>query len=159
MVKNVKINWFLLIISVFAVEIIGSLSALFAGNIKQIYNELQLPVLSPPDYLFGIVWPILYALIGISGYLIYQASDSSDRVINLTLFIGQLFINFIWSILFFKFAAYWLGFMVIIILDILVLICIIKFFKSIPLSAYLFVPYFVWLLFATYLTLAVAILN
>ncbi|WP_425270465.1 TspO/MBR family protein [Ligilactobacillus ubinensis] len=158
--NSIKFNWIYLFIFIIVIEVIGSLSALFAGNIKTIYNSLNLPVLSPPDYLFGIVWPILYALIGIAGYLIYYTpSIQQDKVINYVLFFSQLVINFIWSIIFFKYDAYWLGFAVIIILDLIVLVCIIHFYKTSPLASIMFIPYFVWIIFASYLTIGVAILN
>ncbi|MFT8725411.1 TspO/MBR family protein [Liquorilactobacillus nagelii] len=158
--NSIKFNWIHLFIFIIVIELIGSLSAVFAGDIKTIYSHLSLPVLSPPTYLFGIVWPILYALIGIAGYLIYYTpSIQHDKVINYVLFGSQLVINFIWSIIFFKYEAYWLSFAVIIVLDLIVLLCIINFFKSSQLASILFVPYFVWIIFASYLTIGVAILN
>lgn len=60
-------NWKALLLFIVGVEVLGSLSSLFAGNIKEIYNSLSLPPLAPPDYLFGIVWPLLYLLIAICG--------------------------------------------------------------------------------------------
>ena len=60
-----------LILFIVGIELIGGLSGLLAGDIKGIYNNLKLPPLAPPDYLFGIVWPVLYALIAISAYLIF----------------------------------------------------------------------------------------
>ena len=157
---KLKFNWVHLLIAVLAVEIIGSLSALFSGNIKSIYNSLNLPPLAPPDSLFGIVWPILYALIGISGYLIYQQTSSKqDKIMSYSLFGLQLLLNFIWSIIFFKQDAYWLGVVIILILDLLVLLCIIQFYKTSRLAALLLVPYFIWIVFASYLTISVAILN
>lgn len=82
-----KFNWLHLLIFIVVVEAIGSLSAWLAGDIKAIYNGLNLPVLSPPDGLFGIVWPILYALIAIAGYLVYQQTiNRRDRIMNTALF-------------------------------------------------------------------------
>lgn len=154
-----KFNWLYLLVFIIVVEGIGSLSALFAGNIQQHYNSLTLPVLSPPDYLFGIVWPILYALIGFSGYLIFLHTTKANRATNYTLFLLQLFINFAWSILFFNYNAYWIGFLVIIVLDLLVLLCIGQFYKTSQLASLLLVPYLIWIVFASYLTIGVAILN
>ena len=97
-----KFNWLHLLIFIVVVEAIGSLSAWLAGDIKAVYNGLNLPVLSPPDGLFGIVWPILYALIAIAGYLVFQqATTHRDRLMDATLFGIQLLLNFIWSIIFF----------------------------------------------------------
>lgn len=105
-----KFNWLHLLIFIVVVEAIGSLSAWLAGDIKAVYNGLNLPVLSPPDGLFGIVWPILYALIAIAGYLVFQqATTHRDRLMDATLFGIQLLLNFIWSIIFFSQSAYWWG--------------------------------------------------
>nr|WP_290123547.1 TspO/MBR family protein [Liquorilactobacillus satsumensis] len=69
-----------LLLTVLVVEAIGSLSALFAGNIKQTYLSLKLPLFSPPASLFGIVWPLLYLLIGVSGYLFFsQKSPGANK--------------------------------------------------------------------------------
>ena len=148
--SKTRFNWLHLIIWIVSIQIIGSLSALFAGDIKNIYNHLSLPPLSPPNYLFGIVWPVLYALIAISGYLIYRSSYSKhDKTMN----------YFIWSIVFFNNLQYWIGVIIIVILDIIVLLCVTNFYKSSKLAAYLLIPYFIWILFATYLSIGVAILN
>ncbi|CCG90305.1 TspO/MBR family protein [Pediococcus pentosaceus] len=153
-----KSKWIQLIIAVVGVELIGSLSGLLAGDIKAIYNSFTLPPFSPPDRLFGIVWPILYLMIGIVGYLIFTVR-SNYRKTNLTLFIAQLFLNFIWSIVFFNASSRWTGLLIILVLDALVFFCIKEFYKSSKLAAYLMIPYFLWILFATYLTLGTAILN
>ncbi|MCT3222755.1 tryptophan-rich sensory protein [Lactiplantibacillus plantarum] len=155
-----KFNWLHLLIFIVVVEAIGSLSAWLAGDIKDVYNGLNLPVLSPPDGLFGIVWPILYALIAIAGYLVFQqATTHRDRLMDATLFGIQLLLNFIWSIIFFSQSAYWWGLVIIIVLDLVVLLCILQFYRSSRLAAILMVPYLVWICFATYLTLGVALLN
>ena len=139
-----KSKWIQLIIAVVGVELIGSL----AGDIKAIYNSFTLPPFSPPDRLFGIVWPILYLMIGIVGYLIFTVR-SNYRKTNLTLFIAQLFLNFIWSIVFFNASSRWTGLLIILVLDALVFFCIKEFYKSSKLAAYLMIPYFLWILFAT----------
>ena len=149
-----------LILFIVGIEVIGALSGILAGDIKGIYNDLRLPPLAPPDYLFGIVWPILYAFIAISAYLIFnnlktQRSESQNALVYFGL---QLILNFIWSIVFFK-GYFWLGVIIILLLDFIVYLCIIKFSKINKLSALLFIPYFAWIIFATYLSISVAILN
>ncbi|KRL03147.1 sensory protein [Liquorilactobacillus capillatus DSM 19910] len=144
---------------IISVELIGSFSAFFAGNIKYVYNNLHLPPFSPPDFLFGIVWPFLYLLIGIAGFIIWHHFPDHRRVGLLSIYGVQLFINFIWSIVFFNLEYYWLGFLLILVLDLLVLICIIQFTRLNKVAGFLLYPYFIWLLFATYLTFGVAWLN
>lgn len=103
-----KFSWLHLVIFIVIIEAIGSLSGWLSGDIKGIYNSLSLPVLSPPDWLFGIVWPILYALMAIAGYLVfYLATTQRERLMNTILFGTQLLLNFIWSIIFFSQSAYW----------------------------------------------------
>ncbi|RZI48717.1 TspO/MBR family protein [Lactococcus kimchii] len=149
-----------LILFIVGIEAVGGLSGLLAGDIKGVYNQLKLPPLAPPDYLFGIVWPILYGLMAVAAYLIFRKVNThkSEAQPALLYFSFQLILNFIWSIIFFK-GYYWLGVLIILLLDIIVYLCIIKFFKISKLSGILLVPYFAWISFATYLTIAVALLN
>ncbi|WP_428815441.1 TspO/MBR family protein [Lactococcus lactis] len=149
-----------LILFIVGIELIGGLAGLLAGDIKGIYNNLKLPPLAPPDYLFGIVWPVLYALIAISAYLIfYKLKTQRSEGQNALFYFGiQLILNFIWSIIFFK-GYFWLGVIIILLLDFIVYLCIIKFSKINKWSAFLLIPYFIWIIFATYLSISVAILN
>ncbi|WP_252902687.1 TspO/MBR family protein [Paucilactobacillus hokkaidonensis] len=149
----------LLIISIVGINLIGGLSAVFAGDIASKYAQLTKPPLSPPPPTFGIVWPILYCLIGISLYFLITSRSTSIKKTALILFTVQLFVNFIWSIIFFAGNAFWFGFIVIIVLDILVGYLIIYAYQINKYAACLLVPYFIWILFATYLTLGTAILN
>ncbi|GAB5054543.1 MULTISPECIES: TspO/MBR family protein [Pediococcus] len=153
-------NWKALLLFIVGVEVLGSLSSLFAGNIKEIYNSLSLPPLAPPDYLFGIVWPLLYLLIAISGYLIYQSiAFKGEKTTSYLLFAVQLGLNFVWSIVFFGGNYYWVGVVIVIILDLVVLGCILQYYKVNRAASVLLIPYLIWILFATYLTIGVAVLN
>lgn len=157
---GIKKGIFSLIIFIVIVELLGSLSSAFAGNIKLKYNVLNLPPLSPPDYVFGIVWSILYFLIAVAGYLIIFSNRAPKRVktVSSILFWLQLLLNFIWSIVFFNEHYIW-GSIIILILDIVVFLCIVFFRRINRLASNLLIPYLIWILFATYLTIGVAILN
>jgi len=97
-----KLNWLHLFIFIVVVEIIGILSGVLAGDIKAHYLALNLPFLSPPAAVFGPVWSLLYLLIGVSGYLVLNDSPSRKATrTNFWLFVGQLALNFCWSIVFF----------------------------------------------------------
>ena len=121
------------------------------------YNTLQKPPLSPPGFIFGIVWSILYLLIGIAyGMLVYKGkSDAEVSKIYWT----QLIINLIWPILFFVFKLRLFSSIWIIILLILVISMVIKLYKKDKIIGYSQIPYLLWIMFATYLNIGVYILN
>lgn len=121
------------------------------------YNSLEKPFLSPPSVAFPIVWTILYILMGVS-YGILKSKGLTDKNIDLIYYL-QLAVNALWPIAFFLlkwrlFAAIW-----IILLAILVIIMIIRFYKKEKIAGLLQIPYLIWTLFATYLNIAIYILN
>lgn len=134
--------------------IVGLLSTLFVDF--NFYKEINLPSVAPPSILFPIVWTILYVLIGISLYLILRDGKNKE---NITLFITQLLINFIWVICFFRFRLFFGSFIIIIILDCIVLYSILEYYKYNKVSSYLLIPYFLWIVFASYLNWMVFVLN
>jgi tryptophan-rich sensory protein len=154
-----KVNWFQLLAIILITELAGVLSSLSSGNVGQIYASLIKPPLSPPGWLFGVVWPILYLLMGIAAYIIYQAPQSPEREKAINLYWVQLFINFLWPIVFFRFEWFWISVLVILLLDVLVLITTILFYRINKIAGYLMIPYLLWILFATYLNIGIAVLN
>lgn len=130
--------------------ILGGLSSSDTPN-DLWYQELNKSSLNPPGYIFGIVWPILYILMSISAFRTFQETRK--------LFLIQLFFNAIWSWLFFAFHM-----PVIALLNIWLLIALniklaITMFRVDSISGFLFVPYIVWLFFASYLNLFIVISN
>ncbi len=121
------------------------------------YNSLQKPPLSPPSILFPIVWTILYVLMGIS----YGILDSKSLIELKTKIIYslQLFVNATWSLIFFTLKWRLFAFIWIIILNILVIVMIIDFFKKNKTAGLLQIPYLLWIIFASYLNLGVYLLN
>lgn len=149
-----------LLIFIVSAELVGALSALIAGNSSHFYNELAQPPLSPPSWLFPIVWAILYALMGISVYMIYRADLSEDSKRKAYIIYGvQLFVNFLWSIAFFRIKMIGISVGIIVLLDALIITMLVIFHKLKPASAYLNIPYLVWTLFATYLNISILLLN
>lgn len=121
------------------------------------YNTLQKPPLSPPGFIFGIVWSILYLLMGIAyGMLVYK--EKSDEEVS-KIYWAQLIANLIWPILFFVFKIRLFSSIWIIILLILVISMVIKFYKKDKIIGYSQIPYLLWIMFATYLNIGVYILN
>lgn len=114
----------------------------------------------PPSWIFPIAWAIFYAVMGFSAYLIHSANACYGRPKRaLTLYWIQLAVNFSWSIVFFKFEALWAAFAVIITLLLLIIFMVISFKKISPLAGYINIPYLIWVIFASYLNLAAAIIN
>lgn len=118
------------------------------------YNSLVQPPLSPPSIVFPIVWTILYVLMGISYYLLKNPSKK-EKII----YFVQLGVNALWSLFFFIGKFYLFSFIWIILLDVLVIFMIGIFYQNNKASAYLQIPYLIWILFATYLNLGIYILN
>ena len=144
------------IIYIFLPITLGAIVGLITkGGIN--YQNLVKPPLSPPGLLFPIMWSILYLLMGISYYLLHKKSVvDSDTKISYYL---QLFFNLLWSIIFFSLKLRLVACVWIVALDILIILMINAFSQKYKISAYLNIPYFIWCLFATYLTFAIYILN
>lgn len=121
------------------------------------YNTLTKPSFSPPGFIFGIVWSILYILMGIS-YGILDVKKLVDSKVK-NIYYTQLIVNLIWPILFFVFKWRLISCIWIILLVILVIYMIITFYKKDKLVALLQIPYLLWTLFATYLNIGIYILN
>ena len=139
--------------------IVGFLSNALTSNSRDFYKELIKPPLAPPGYLFGIVWTILFILIGISYFLVKLKTEGIDISDIDFWYYLQLIINFFWSIFFFKNEALTFSFIWLVFLLIAVVITFLKFYKVNKISAYLLIPYILWIIFAGYLNLSVAILN
>lgn len=153
-----KIRWKALIICILIPLAVGGLSALLTRNSMDIYSQITKPALAPPSVVFPIAWGILYVLMGISSYLIYVSDDIRSGGALFTYGV-QLAVNFVWPILFFNAQMFWLAFIVLVVLWILVF-CMIRKFRDIrPAAGYLQIPYLLWLTFAAYLNLMIAILN
>lgn len=120
------------------------------------YSSLNKPLLSPPSIVFPIAWTIIYLLIGIA-YLIYRKNNNNKETIRI--YYIQLFLNFLWSIIFFNLKWRLFSIIWIILLIVTVIILMKKFKVEEKTSYYLFIPYLLWLIFATYLNIGVYLLN
>ena len=136
--------------------ILGGIVGLIVSRFMD-YNTLQKPPLSPPGFLFGIVWSILYILMGIS-YGILATKNLVEYRVNKAYFL-PLIINLIWPILFFVFKWRLFSCIWIILLIIAIIYMIVVFYRKNKLSAYLQIPYLLWTIFATYLNIGVYLLN
>lgn len=136
--------------------IVGGIVGFITPNFID-YTVLERPFLSPPGIVFPIVWTILYTLMGIS-YGILKSNNLTDDKINF-IYYFQLIVNALWSIFFFIFKWRGFSFLWIILLVILVIAMIIRFYSKNRLSGLLQIPYLLWLLLASYLNLSIYLLN
>ena len=141
-------------------EGVGALSGWLTRDGMEVYKEeLTKPFLSPPGIVFPIVWVILFALMGLGAARISLSRTSRERMQALGLFLLQLAFNFFWSIFFFNFQ--WFGFALswLVVLWILILWMTLLFYRVDRPSAWMQIPYLLWVAFAGYLNLGVWMLN
>ncbi|MDT2828993.1 tryptophan-rich sensory protein [Enterococcus viikkiensis] len=152
-------RFFKLLACIIGVELVGSLSGFFAGDIPAIYAQLNKPPLAPPGSIVGIVWAVLYALIGLSLFLIIDSKERRKKTYAFSLFGIQLVLNFIWSIIFFGGTHFWIASFISLLLLISIVLSIreFRFFSNVAMMC--FIPYLLWIIFATYLSFGLAILN
>lgn len=134
--------------------IIGSLPSLIMNMMGINIDDLTKPSLYPPNIVFPIVWTILYVLMSISVFLATKESNEPY-----TIYVIQLIVNALWTVIFFGFDFKLLGFIWILFLIVLVVIMIYQFYKQNKLAAILQIPYLLWLIFAAYLNMAIYLLN
>ncbi|MBR5527809.1 MAG: tryptophan-rich sensory protein [Clostridia bacterium] len=136
----------------------GSVGALLAGGNFGLYGMLNLPPLSPPPAVFGIVWTVLYLLMGAASYFIHN-SGSADSGGALGLYVLYLVTNILWPAAFFGKGAFLLSFFLICAQILLILACFSAYRKISALAAWLIFPTIIWSFFALYLNGGVLFLN
>lgn len=134
----------------------GLLGGMFTGQMS--FDQLVKPPLTPPGWVFPVVWTVLYSLMGLAAYLVYNSNDI-DRAAPLRMYFLQLAVNILWPLFFFRlewrlFAFFWL-----LLLIALVTLTMTGFKHIRPAAYYLLIPYLLWILFAAYLNLAFYLLN
>lgn len=156
-----KINYKRLIISLTLPQLAGIVGSFFTTSaIPTWYATLQRPSFSPPNWLFGPVWVTLYILMGISIYLIWQKIEQNKTARGaMWLFWIHLFFNAIWSIIFFGLQNPGLAFINIIIIWLLIIALMVKFWKVNRWATYLLIPYLLWVSFASVLNYFIWYLN
>lgn len=155
------INIFKLITSIVICLLAGIIGSVFtASSIETWYALLEKPAFNPPSWLFSPVWTILYILMGISLYIVWEKGLEYPGVkLGMTLFGIQLVLNTVWSILFFGLQAPFYAFIEIIFLWIMILLTILQFRKISKKASYLLIPYILWVSFAAVLNYYIWILN
>lgn len=141
----------------FLAAIVGS--AFTIPAITTWYASLNKPFFTPPDWLFGPAWTILYILMAVALFLVWRLPRGKQRDSAIALFAGQLIMNVLWSVGFFGFHNIMLGLALIIVLLVLIVLTTYEFHKLSKPAAYAMVPYILWVAFATCLNAAVFFLN
>lgn len=155
-----KVNVKKLVICIAIPLAVGAVSALLTRNAMEEFAALAQPPLSPPGWLFPIVWTILYTLMGISSYLVSEAEGTeNERKQALELYFYQLVVNFLWPVIFFNFGWYLFSFLWLILLWIMVWRMYGQFKNLSKIAAWLNIPYLLWLTYAAYLNFGVWWLN
>lgn len=149
-----------LIISIAIPLAVGGLSALLTKDSMIMFDYVRKPPLSPPGWIFPVVWTILYILMGLASYFVYNLNKPKLQINSALLFYGiQLFFNFFWSIFFFNMEKYLFSFIWLIAMWLLIIITAAKFWNIDKRSGLLMLPYIIWVTFAAYLNLGIYLLN
>lgn len=150
-----------LILSILLAEAAGAVGALLtAPAIPTWYAALNKPALNPPAWVFGPVWTTLYLLMGIAAFLIWRRwGKHPGAKVALVIYAIQLFLNAIWSPVFFGLRAPGAALVIIVLLWVAIITTIVKFHPIARVAAYLLIPYLMWVSFASYLNFSIWLLN
>lgn len=151
-------NWSKLITSILICQGAGMVSSIFLRDpVGLWYNSLNKPIFNPPDYVFGPVWTVLFLLMGVSLYIIWNQPELDKKAIGV--FGAQLILNMGWTFLFFGLKSPLAAFVEIIVLWLAILATILMFYRISNAAGWLLVPYIIWVTFAAVLNLFILILN
>lgn len=157
---NGEKNIIALIISVLLAEGIGFLSGFLSMTSSSDYEKFIKPTFFPPGWVFPVVWTILYFLMGVAAYRIWMKGKSGEDVHKALFLYGtQLFFNFLWSIIFFRFRLYAIAFLELLLLLVFILLTTFEFHRIDKPSTYLMIPYIAWVSFAGVLNYVIWMLN
>ena len=154
-----KINWKKLLVCLAIPLAAGGLATLLSGGMAS-YQVMHQPPLSPPGWIFPVVWSVLYLMMGYASYrILVSGSDPGQIRRSLTYYGIQLALNFLWPIVFFGLGWYWAAFLLLAVLWGAIYLTM-QFFGTVDDTAEnLLIPYLLWVTFAGYLNLGVALLN
>jgi len=150
-----------ILVSIVVCELAGIIGSVFTTpSIPGWYAALTKPPFNPPSWVFAPVWTILYAMMGLAAWLVYEKGFKKPDVKKaLAVFAAQLLLNTLWSIVFFGAHMIFAGVVVIVLLWAMILWTILLFHRISRASAYLLIPYILWVSFATVLTVSLYVLN
>lgn len=154
-----NINWKKLLICLAIPLAAGGLATLLSGGMDR-YQVMNQPPLSPPGWIFPVVWTVLYLLMGYASYRITESDVPKEDRRKALIFYGiQLFLNFLWPIVFFGYQWYFAAFILLLVLWAFIYVTMYYFEQIDEPAELLLIPYLLWVTFAGYLNLGVALLN
>lgn len=155
-----KEKWKSLIVCLLIPLAVGGLSAWLSGGGMQAFAQLNQPPLSPPGWLFPVVWTVLYLLMGFASWLVLTSDKPKMQIKSALQIYGlQLVVNFFWSIIFFSQQRYLFAFFWLLLLWVMIIMTMMRFYRIRELAGELLLPYFLWVTFAGYLNFAIYLLN
>ena len=155
-----KEKWKLLLICLGLPVAVGALSALLSGGGMQAFSQLNQPLLSPPGWLFPLVWTFLYLAMGLASYLVMTSDAPVPQIKKaIRVYWLQLAVNFFWSIVFFRFSMYLAAFIWLVLLWGVIIVTMVRFYLIRERAGDLLVPYLLWVTFAGYLNFGIYLLN
>ena len=137
---------------------VGGLSALLTRSSMEKYAFLDQPPLAPPGWVFPVVWTVLFVLMGVAAWLVWER-NGPGRTAALTLYGVQLGANFLWTIVFFNLGRYGFALGWLVLLWALILATVLRFWRESAAAGKLMIPYLLWVTFAGYLNAGVWLLN
>ena len=146
-------------VSILLTLAVGGLSGFLTSMGMDSFDALTKPPLTPPSFLFPIVWTVLFILMGVGAARIFMTEPTAARNRALIVYVVQLAVNFFWSIIFFNLQAYGFAFFWLILLWVLILTMIYLFCKIDKPAALIQIPYAIWVTFAGYLNLMIWLMN
>lgn len=160
--RNMSISDILkLVVSIVACLAAGAIGSVFTRSaIPTWYATLEKPFFTPPNWLFAPAWTLLYILMGVAAFLVWRKGLENRGVrIALIVFLIQLALNALWSVVFFGLESPLYGLIVIVVLWAAILITVIKFFRISRVASVLMWPYLLWVTFAAVLNASIWLLN
>lgn len=155
-----KHNWKRRIVCILIPLAVGGLAALLTSGGRGAFDAIMRPPLTPPGWLFPVVWTILYTMMGIASCLVLEADSSGgEKSRAILLYAVQLGLNFLWPILFFGAGWYLAAFLELVLLWLMVLLTCSSFSQVSPAAGKLMIPYLLWVSFAAYLNFTIYLLN
>lgn len=155
-----KLNIIKLSTSIALPLFLGAIAGMFTSqSVPDWYAALNKPAFSPPNWIFGPVWTLLYILMGISFFVVWKQKVSKLRNLAISIYFLQLLLNFAWSFIFFYFNMIGLALVEIVLLWFTIILMLVLFYRIKPMAAYINIPYLLWVSFAGVLNASYYFLN